>query len=149
MTSLKESPCGCSTALRAAGWIGVAWRHPACVGSQIALVTERRKAMRIINVVTATPEKGKFGEMLEHLRKAVPVCRRIWPHMGFHVLTPRTGSLGRVLYVEQFASLAAHEAWQESWAKYPEVIEVVRRQIELAANESVETFQLVASTADA
>lgn len=104
--------------------------------------------MRIINVVTATTQEGKWEEMLEHLKSFVPISKKIWPDVGFHILTPRSGLLNRIIYVEQFPSMAVQEKWQESWDNYPEVTQIVRKQIELSKTESVETFELEASTAD-
>ena len=104
--------------------------------------------MRIINVVTAEYEKGERNEMLGNLKSSVEVCKRIRPDVGFHVLFPWTGRLNRILYVEQFPSLADHESWLSSWANDEEGSKLVRKQIELATMESVETFVLTASTAD-
>ncbi|MBT3274584.1 MAG: hypothetical protein HN368_15615 [Spirochaetales bacterium] len=103
---------------------------------------------RIINVVTATCEKDNFGPMLKNLKTGVPIVKKCWPDMGFHILTARSGPMFRVLYVEQFPSMAAHEKWQESWGEYPEAMQIIEKHVGLIKTESVEIFQLEGSTAD-
>jgi hypothetical protein len=44
--------------------------------------------------------------------------------------------------------MEVQEKWQASWSEHPEAHQIIKRHIELLKTEAVETFELVASTAD-
>ena len=77
--------------------------------------------MKVITTIDITYTKGKLAEMAEAMKNLAIACNKHYPDYEFSVISPRSSSGGRMIWVEQCPSLAAKEKWEETRMQVPEI----------------------------
>ena len=99
--------------------------------------------MKIFTTIDVTYKEGKRGEAVEALVELADVSKKNWPNAHFHVLSPRTGQHGRLIWIEQFPSMAAKEEYEESRFEIKEFAEPMEKIFALIHSSTVVDYHLI------